>query len=200
MVDSLSARQTQFFSQDLVSVQISSLRNLERITLISGSYGPFNENTGSWVPLWLALNLKRASVCKIIIPEWLTVDNLHTAYEYEKNENPLYNLPYYWQEVAYALLKDASDDFNDLEEVKGLLEDLRYTRMQKLREGLNAINEDSETVVLTNIGATELASIREYVKHLFISINTMSNAVELAGDEDYVVHNMPDSHTQLQDE
>ena len=43
----------------------------ETIRLTQGTYGPFIPSVPTEVPLWLAIQLKKAKQCKITPPEWL---------------------------------------------------------------------------------------------------------------------------------
>ena len=44
--------------------------------LIQGDVGPFRPGLPVKVPLWLAVNLRQRQRCRLVRPDWLTVDRL----------------------------------------------------------------------------------------------------------------------------
>lgn len=54
-------------------VDILPLISLDRVRLLSGTYGPFQPPTHAQVPLWLAVSLRKKRKCVIIPPAWLSV-------------------------------------------------------------------------------------------------------------------------------
>ena len=54
-------------------VDILPLVSLDRVRLLSGTYGPFHPPAHAVVPLWLAISLRKKRKCVIVPPEWLTV-------------------------------------------------------------------------------------------------------------------------------
>ena len=200
--DHFNPQQIQFMSQDLTQVEIITNKKLPAISLIRRQIKETNSGERVVVPLWLALHLKKLQMCKIVIPSYLRLERLQASLKEEKeNEQSLSTMPYYYLEVAYVLFKEAKDDFSSEEEYDKcmqVLEDIRYVRMEKLRGGLNVIDEESVTIGLTNIGATELSLVRGYLKTAFTSINTISNSVDLA--EIFVdPHNMGNVHFPTQE-
>ncbi|EDR27652.1 DNA replication complex GINS protein PSF2, putative [Entamoeba dispar SAW760] len=193
----LSPIQQQFFSQDLCKVEIIPLNKIERLQMIIDNYGPYEEGIKYSIPLWLAVHFKQIGLCKLVIPHWLSLEELKETLEEEQNNDDFTPLPYYYQEITYALMKYASDDFIDLDDVRGVFEDIRYCRMEKLRAGLRTINEESETIILTNVGASEITLLRGCIKRLFNSITSLSNAVDKAENIDYS-HNLRNMNAQSQ--
>jgi hypothetical protein len=41
-----------------------------------GDFGPFKINQIVEVPLWLAIELKKKNKCRVITPEWLSIEKL----------------------------------------------------------------------------------------------------------------------------
>ena len=56
----------------------------EVMHLVSGDFGPFEAGVAVEVPLWLALYFKARHQCRIVFPDWLTVESLE---ELMKNES-----------------------------------------------------------------------------------------------------------------
>ncbi|OMH84016.1 DNA replication complex GINS protein PSF2 [Zancudomyces culisetae] len=62
------------------------LFNKEKLELITGTIGPFNPLKQIEVPLWLAIQLKKLDLCRFVIPQWLTAENLEHIYIAEKTQ------------------------------------------------------------------------------------------------------------------
>lgn len=66
-------------------IEIIPSFNSKPIYLIGGDVGPFRASIPTRVPLWMAINLKKQQQCKIIPPDWLSVEVLSDLKEQEKN-------------------------------------------------------------------------------------------------------------------
>ena len=171
--------QNQFISQDICKVIIRPTQPIEKLTIIVENYGPFEVGEAYSVPLWLAIYFKQTKMCRIDIPQWLMTSVLEIINDEEKNNvDDLVPLDYYYLEIAYLLMKYASDDFDDIETVKSLFEDIRIERMEKLRKSLLTINKDSETVGFQYASATEISLLRDYIITIFDSMSHLSNTVD----------------------
>lgn len=71
-------------------------------------------------------------------------------------------LPYHWLEMGELLLEAASDDFQEADQVRTLLRDLREVRMAKLRAGMEALDAGGG-VKVNGVGAMELAESRAFL-------------------------------------
>ena len=98
-------------------------------------------------------------------------------------EQRLTPLPFYYLEIAYALLKDARDDLESAPEVSALVEEIRYVRTEKLGAGVHAINEGSETIAFLNIASMELAQVRGYIPFVLRAIGRMNRDVDAAATQ-----------------
>lgn len=126
------------------------------LSCIGGLYGPFRANFQIDVPLWLALALHKRKKCRIQPPEWLTAEPLRETIQQERQTGKGWQpLPYYYAEVAQLLLDQAKDAFEDVAEVKHLLESVRKVRYQKLEAGLRMLDRAYPGVKLNNLGANE---------------------------------------------
>jgi GINS complex subunit 2 len=79
------------------------------------------------VPVWIALQLKRARRCQIKPPDWLTVESLSSHLQDEKSSQvfPNSNLPFHYIELATLLLKSARDDIPQANKIDELLRDIQ---------------------------------------------------------------------------
>jgi len=58
--------------------------NFDPIHLISGSIGPFNAGLPVYVPLWIAVHLKKQQKCRIVPSTWMDVNVLSELKEQER--------------------------------------------------------------------------------------------------------------------
>ncbi len=89
----------EFIAEDEL-IEINPMVRTALITLMRGSYGPFEPSITAVVPLWLALALKKVQRCKIIPPNWLKprlVEEL--VAEERREEGELQAIPFYFSEV-----------------------------------------------------------------------------------------------------
>jgi GINS complex subunit 2 len=71
-------------------------------------------------------------------------------------------IPYHWLELGEILLEAASDDFEDANQVRGLLRDLREARLAKLRIGVESLGGGSG-IQMNGVGGMELAEGRSFI-------------------------------------
>ncbi|CAJ0752610.1 15848_t:CDS:10 [Entrophospora sp. SA101] len=124
----------QFASDELITIE--PFFNSRKFTISGKEFGPFNPPKKAQVPLWAALMLKEKKVCKIIQPDWLTVENLDIRSKEEKPESAFADLPYWYNEISSILLKKAEDDLENPNQIRYLLQGLKEKREMKIRQGL----------------------------------------------------------------
>ncbi|KAF2278055.1 DNA replication complex GINS protein-like protein psf2 [Westerdykella ornata] len=71
-------------------------------------------------------------------------------------------LPYHWLELGEMLLEAATDDFEDGESVRRLLQGLREVRMAKLRKRTETLDEPGG-IRMNGIGGMEVAEGRSFI-------------------------------------
>lgn len=140
-----------------------------RIPLLSCSrpIGPFKAGLATAVPLWLALLFHQRSLGSIVIPSWLTVENLSSIIDHERrdsslwkcqddrsmsssslsqsNQNDRLRLPRHYYEIAKRLTKVLQEpgvqqqDFQNVKAIPLLVQDLLELRVDKLRQQFQAL-------------------------------------------------------------
>eukprot|EP01117_Protostelium_nocturnum_P014205 TRINITY_DN5384_c0_g1_i1.p1 TRINITY_DN5384_c0_g1~~TRINITY_DN5384_c0_g1_i1.p1 ORF type:complete len:189 (-),score=55.45 TRINITY_DN5384_c0_g1_i1:157-723(-) len=177
--DFIHPSDVDFFAED-EKITIEPNFNMEAVTFISGTLGPFKTLQKTEVPLWLAVELKQKRKCNIVIPSWLTVNQLEEKYEREsaKNTNePFEVMNYYYMEIAAQLLEYAADDFENVGKVRRLIEDIwtsRTTRIRKqMEENINA--EDSSSFRLGNLASMELKTISPILTQTISQFRALSD-------------------------
>lgn len=104
--------QTMNFLAEDFTISVLPNRNLDKIPLIgSAGVGPFRAQVPIEVPLWLALELKRAKLCRIQPPAWMEVPRLEEILKLERQksedeqENRFTSVPENYIELTDLLLK-----------------------------------------------------------------------------------------------
>jgi len=170
---SLTPVELEFIACSHETIEIVPLFSMDRVRLISGVYGPFVPPTKTRVPLWLAVNLKQKMKCRIIPPNWLSVDYLKEKVDSEVlNPDQFTDVPFRYTEVAKVLLDIASDSVQHPGRVRSLLKDLREVRQAKLRNNLGSI-DFTVIVDLPNLSSMEINEIRPH----FMKTMSITNAL-----------------------
>ena len=139
--------------------------------MITGEYGPFLSQTPAEVPVWLGVHLKKLQRVNIKAPDWLEVEYLTSCLEQEKRDQNLSrSLPHHYSEIASMLFEVASDDIDQADRLRTLVEDITNIRQTKLRKGMESVMENvkvsgSPNVSLTGIAALEMNKIRPSFLH-----------------------------------
>lgn len=182
-------------------IEIVPLFSMDRIRLISDVYGPFVPPTKTRVPLWLAANLKLKMKCRIIPPNWLSVDYLKAKVDSEiLNPDQFTDLPFHYTEVAKVLLDIAPDSIQHPGRVRSLLKDLREARQAKLRNNLGSI-DFTVIVDLPNLSSMEINEIRPHFMKTMSVMNALTPPtlsgpqadIDMEIDTDLLLNNPPSS-------
>jgi GINS complex subunit 2 len=119
--------------------------NSDVLSFINGDFGPFHSNLATDVPMWLALALKERHKCRIEAPLWMSADVLKSTLEEEKNRQEFStNVPFHYIEIAHVLFNHASDNIEDVDHVRTLIEDISTARASKLRDGANSVIQETQ--------------------------------------------------------
>jgi GINS complex subunit 2 len=159
---------------------------------LQGRTPPLNPPHRSNIPLWLALLLKRQGRANITPPPWMQPDSLKVILQNETEiskeafsppprlprstadpTSPPFlasatvdaqedALPYHWLELGEILLEAAPDDFEEPDQVKRLLRDIREVRLEKLRAGVKVLDA-SGGVKMNGVGGMEVAEGRAFI-------------------------------------
>ena len=74
---------------------------------LRGDFGPFRPNRKIVVPVWLALNLQQRGRCRIVPPEWMSVERLSEMRREERKDSEVFQpLPFHYIEIAHLLLRE----------------------------------------------------------------------------------------------
>ena len=126
------------FQAENAMIRIEPRFSAPKLFLLQCDVGPFKAGIPLEVPLWLALSLCQRHKCRIIQPDWMTVDNLTEVKEAEKQEAIFTQLPDPHLFVKAQLIMDvANSDLTRADEVRTIIKDIWDIRQSKLRWTLN---------------------------------------------------------------
>eukprot|EP01080_Neovahlkampfia_damariscottae_P011968 gene11968-5369_t len=180
MKTTFSPNELEYFAEDEM-IEILPKISMDEVNLIQGSFGPFEANVPLKVPIWIACTLRKKGICKLLQPEWLTIDHLQeilTQEKEEKNQQDFLSLPFYFLEMALILLKVANtngSDFEKSENLKVLLEDIISIREQKILNGINSLDRPTAALDMTNVTASEINKYREGLTSALDILDEMKN-------------------------
>lgn len=113
------------------------------------------------LPVYAALHLKKANMCRIRLPGYLSLDSLRTtlAQECEKPDEYAYIHPHFFL-LADDLLNN-SYNVENMEESKILVERIKEARLRKTLGGIRSL--DGRALNLNNMTMFEFNEVKELI-------------------------------------
>ena len=165
--DLISASESDFISENYL-IEIIPNFHAEKISLVSGDYGPFKPNKIIKIPLWLAVKYRNNNQCKMLIPSTYENSYLNGVLESEKeNKTSLFDLPPNFFEISNILFNNAEDDFEDIKKTRCFVADIKTIRQNKINNMLKNIKNDDLYLKLNGLTSMELEQIRPLLKSIF---------------------------------
>eukprot|EP00752_Nemacystus_decipiens_P014325 g12744.t1 len=171
----LTAAELEFIAEDELIEIVPKFKH-EQLHLIQGDFGPFVPQARAKVPLWLAITLKKRQKCQIARPPFMSVGYLEQVLRREREDAAVFTpLPHHYLEIASLLLNTASDDIEEPDRVRTLLEDVENVRRAKMYEGMgSAAQEVQQAVKVNDLGAMELLPVRSFFAEALASLYVVS--------------------------
>lgn len=143
-------------------LKLLSFSNQQPVTIFTAklkrSLGPFQPNVAVEVPLWIAVKLKQESKCRLIAPEWFTLEYWNLKFKHESEQATFTEMPcqeYY--EVTKILCEEAPDDIPHIDDIRSKVKDVYDLRINKLKSSMQALFEsDQAHAKLNNLTPFEL--------------------------------------------
>ncbi|CAD8153314.1 unnamed protein product [Paramecium octaurelia] len=153
----INAEMSDFIIQHSTFINIQPNFDLDKLQFISGYFGPFKINQIVEVPLWVAIELKKKNKCRVIPPEWLTIERLQQKLDEETiNELELARMDQYYFEISSILFSYCRDDIKDDDKIKLLLEDIKTRRESKIQKKVEEfITRGSDALKINNLNQHE---------------------------------------------
>ena len=165
--DLINPCESDYISENYL-IEIIPNFHSEKISLVSGDYGPFKPNKIIKIPLWLAVKYRNNNQCKIIIPSIYENSYLNGVLESEKeNKNSLFDLPPNFFEISNILFNNAEDDFEDVKKTRCFVADIKTLRQNKINNMLKNIKNEDLYLKLNGLTSIELEQIRPLLKNIF---------------------------------
>jgi len=165
--DLINASESDYISENYL-IEIMPNFHAEKISLVSGEYGPFKPNKIIKIPLWLAVKYRNNNQCKIIIPSIFENSYLNSVLESEKeNKVSLFDLPPNFFEISNILFNNAEDDFEDIKKTRCFVADIKTIRQNKINNMLKNIKNEDLYLKLNGLTSMELEQIRPLLKSIF---------------------------------
>ena len=165
--DLINASESDYISENYL-IEIIPNFHAEKISLVSGEYGPFKPNKIIKIPLWLAVKYRNNNQCKIIIPSTYENSYLNGVLESEKeNKVSLFDLPPNFFEISNILFNNAEDDFEDIKKTRCFVADIKTIRQNKINNMLKNIKNEDLYLKLNGLTSMELEQIRPLLKSIF---------------------------------
>ena len=209
--DIINASESDYISENYLIEIIPSFHS-EKISLVSGEYGPFKPNKIIKLPLWLAVKFRNNNQCKIIIPSIYENSYLNSVLESEKeNKNSLFDLPPNFFEISNILFNNAEDDFDDIKKTRCFVADIKTLRQNKINNMLKNIKNEDLYLKLNGLTSIELEQIRPLLKNIFpfrlkikgnvnIDYTQENNEIENNNDENINNKNEEINENKIEDE
>ena len=176
--DLINASELDYIAENYL-IEIIPNFHSDKISLVSGIYGPFKPNKIIKIPLWLAVKYRNNNQCKIIIPSIYENSYLNGVLESEKeNKNSLFDLPPNFLEISNILFNNAEDDFDDIKKTRCFVADIKTLRQNKINNMLKNIKNEDLYLKLNGLTSIELEQIRPLLKNIFpfrLQINNKVN-------------------------
>jgi GINS complex subunit 2 len=151
------------------------------------SVGPFYAGVNTTVPLWIALYLRKRNLCRLVIPEWMSLENLKNVLDAEVADKEKFSnydsLPFRYKEISRSIFQacgvgrshaqEVYEEIPNVEQIRILLEDIGTTRMNKIRNNVHGFSagllSETKPIILTvdGIGSAEINAIRPFFETVF---------------------------------
>ncbi|KAJ5067524.1 DNA replication complex gins protein psf2 [Anaeramoeba ignava] len=181
--------QTQFDPRELdfqaQNELISIIPNFEskQLKFIQGTFGPFIPSVPCNVPLWMALSLKKQQKCQIKPPLWLDVQKLTHKLKEENENEQITTIHKHFMEISLQLLTYASDDLQNPEEIRSLIEDIWNIRLSKIRKSYSAIQTEAYAIEANNFTKMEIEMIKPFFTTIMKVFDKFSTKLQVRLEE-----------------
>jgi len=141
--------------------------SLKEFVLIGGSIGPFNAGLPIKVPVWLAINLRQRSKCRILIPDWMDVTTLQRIKDDEIEQETFTKMPSeHYMILGKILFETCPGEIPNSDELRNLLKDIWDIRTSKFKKSIAAFLDSGLChAKLNNLTQMEISSVRPFFPH-----------------------------------
>eukprot|EP01006_Ploeotia_vitrea_P041708 TRINITY_DN66564_c13_g1_i1.p1 TRINITY_DN66564_c13_g1~~TRINITY_DN66564_c13_g1_i1.p1 ORF type:complete len:187 (-),score=56.53 TRINITY_DN66564_c13_g1_i1:465-983(-) len=98
-----SSTEMEFVAEDVLVTIVPNFK-MGVLKLVRGEVGPFMPSVPVLVPVWMAIQLKRANQCRISMPSWMDAHWLNEHRKSEQQSDEFGQLPFHYIELASLFL------------------------------------------------------------------------------------------------
>jgi GINS complex subunit 2 len=161
--------------------------SLPRISLISGSVGPFTTNYPIVVPLWLALYFRQTETCTLRPPAFLAKDYLEQLLQREcETETTFELLHFHFFEVAKLFFEYAQEDISDCSHVMRLVPEIQARRREKILRSISVFQDTTQSLHVPALKVSNLVSTElHFLRSSFCLVLNVVSDLEVRGAVDF---------------
>lgn len=142
-------------------VEVEPTTAIPELCLLEKTYPALHPLDIARLPLYVALLLKKANMCKIRLPEYLRPESLKATMELEAEKPDEYSCihPHFFS-LANELLSSCYN-VEDVEESRTMVERIKEARLAKTLRGIRCL--DGKALNMNNITLFEFGEVKEMV-------------------------------------
>lgn len=161
--------------------------SLPKISLVSGSVGPFTTNYPIVVPLWLALYFRQTETCTLRPPAFLTKDYLEQLLQREcETETTFELLHFHFFEVAKLFFEHAQEDIPECTHVMRLVPEVQARRREKILRSISVFQDTTQSLHVPALKVSNLVSTElHFLRQSFCLVLNAVSEMETRGSVDF---------------
>ncbi|XP_055332924.1 DNA replication complex GINS protein PSF2-like [Paramacrobiotus metropolitanus] len=181
----------EFLAEDL-RVTIIPQKRHGIISLLCADIGPFEPSIPIEVPLWVAVYFRKRRECRLVVPDWLSVDFLMQKKEQEYNSGVFTEMPECYVELSQIALEYFVDDVANSLEIRRLIKDIMDLRLAKIRASLaKHIQGSNAHAQLFHLTEMELSSMRNLLTRGVDQLDMLRNSAAAGATADFSPAGLP---------
>ncbi|OQV21018.1 putative DNA replication complex GINS protein PSF2 [Hypsibius exemplaris] len=167
----------EFLAEDIFVTIIPNVK-FPIFYMLSGDIGPMEPNIPVEVPLWLAVHMRQRRQCRLVVPEWLSLEALMEQKDRELKLDLFGEVPGpFYVEMSQIILDNFTEEIPDSNKIRRLVKDIIDIRLSKLRGTVGLHVKKSEMyAVVNNITQIELCSLRNLLTRGMDQLDMLKNA------------------------
>ncbi|CUE64829.1 Hypothetical protein, putative [Bodo saltans] len=161
--------------------------SLPKISLVSGSVGPFTTNYPIVVPLWLALYFRQTETCTLRPPAFLAKEYLEQLLQRECETESIFELlHFHFFEVAKLFFEHAQEDIPDCSHVMRLVPEIQARRREKMLRSISAFQDTTQSLHVPAMKVSNLVSTElHFLRSSFCRVLDAVSDLEIRGSVDF---------------
>jgi GINS complex subunit 2 len=158
---SLDPEELEFLAEDTMVTIIPSVK-YPVLYMLTGDIGPMEPSIPVEVPLWLAVHMRQRKQCRLVLPDWLSVEALAEQKDREFKSKVFEAVPSEsYVEISQLIVEHFAEEIPESNNIRLLIKDILDQRLAKLRTSVDAFMKRSDPMgKVDHITQIELCSLR----------------------------------------